>query len=61
MNWLLMYLGDEDCVRVLDRARQALAPQGVLVVKDNVRPGLLRVCAARCTIVETLVRFGVFR
>lgn len=36
INWLLMYMGDEHCVLVLTRAREALCAEGLVVVKENV-------------------------
>ena len=36
IQWVLMYLTDEDFVSFLRRCREALAPNGLIIVKDNI-------------------------
>jgi len=39
MQWLLMYITDDDIIGILQRARRSLTPDGLIFVKDNVSRG----------------------
>ncbi|RLN86503.1 hypothetical protein BBJ28_00003697 [Nothophytophthora sp. Chile5] len=36
LQWVLVHLTDVDCVRFLRRCKQALTPQGFVVIKENI-------------------------
>jgi protein N-terminal methyltransferase len=35
MQWVLLYLIDSDLIALLKRAKKALAPNGIIVIKEN--------------------------
>ncbi|EAY19323.1 adrenal gland protein, putative [Trichomonas vaginalis G3] len=35
-QWSIMYLTDEDCIKFLQRCKQHLLPNGLIIIKDNI-------------------------